>query len=124
MVDEGNLYHRFYGIRCQFYVLQICGISREEQAPPLHGCRMFLRAPNGRFVNRPYDGTINFVRSRGRLCAARMLGASRRPRPTRLPYIFMVSVSVSLLPSEKVAAKPTDEALHFSAEGSFIIAKR
>ena len=41
--------------------------KREEQAPPLHGCRMFLRAPNGRFVSSPYDGTIYFVRSRGRL---------------------------------------------------------
>ena len=27
-VDEGNLYHSFYGMRCQFYVLQICGVSR------------------------------------------------------------------------------------------------
>ena len=44
--------------------------------------------------------------------------------PTPLPYIFKVSVSVSLLPSEKVAAKPTDEALHIFAEGTFIIAKR
>ena len=76
-MDEGNLYHGFYGIRYQFYIPQIfgisrvvedadpykvavcfCGISREEQAPPLHGCRMFLRAPKGRFVNRPYTVAV------------------------------------------------------------------
>ena len=27
-VDEGNLYHSFYGTRYQFYVVQICSISR------------------------------------------------------------------------------------------------
>ena len=28
VVDEGNLYHRLYGIRYQFYVLQICSVSQ------------------------------------------------------------------------------------------------
>ena len=41
--------------------------------------------------------------------------------PTRLPYIFTVSVSVSLLPSEKVAAKPTDEAFYIRAAGTEIL---
>ena len=74
---------------------------------------------HGRFVNRPYNGTIYFVCSRGRLRAARLLGASRvslrfgrsaaltthcvvihyrlNRRPLqRLPNIFTDSVSVSL----------------------------
>ena len=90
---------------------------------------VYHHAKRGCFL--PYNGTINFVRSRGRLCcrkatyraagishteyisqirriyiagckaagfcvAARLHGASGRPRPTRLPYIFTVSVSVSL----------------------------
>ena len=36
--------------------------------------------------------------------------------PLRSPFIFTVSVSVSLLPSEKVAAKPTDEAFLYAPQ--------
>ena len=50
VVDEGNLYHRLYGIRYQFYVLQICSVSRVVEGAD------------------PYDGTIYFERSRGTLC--------------------------------------------------------
>ena len=43
MVDEGNLYHRLYGIRYQFYVMQICSISRVvEGADPYKEAIKFL----------------------------------------------------------------------------------
>ena len=43
VVDEGNLYHSFYGTRCQFYVMQICSISRVvEGADPYKEAIKFL----------------------------------------------------------------------------------
>ena len=42
-VDEGNLYHSFYGMRCQFYVMQFFGISRRvEDAAPYKVAIKFL----------------------------------------------------------------------------------
>ena len=46
----------------------------------------------------------------------RPIGVSRRPRPTTVAVSFYGIIG--LLPSEKVAAKPTDEAFYLCAEGT------
>ena len=58
-VDEGSLYHGFYGTRYQFYVMQICSISRVvEGADPYNRRRLSYDNQNGRFVNRPYTVAV------------------------------------------------------------------
>ena len=68
VVDEGNLYHSFNGIIYQFYVMQICSISRAIRESPLR---------------KPLSFNIKLS----------LLGASRTPRPTTAAvYIYGIGI--------------------------------
>ena len=60
MVDEGNLYRSFYGIGYQFYVLQICNISRREQAPALQFYRRRMVLINFAMSQRDVEDAVPY----------------------------------------------------------------